>query len=183
MAIALDRLSATLARLPAEQWARLEGLLTLLRRVAQAPSPDGASLHPPTVAALGAVLGPSLARPRGAAHLSLRHAREQPRLASLGATLIERGPELLLLQKEKEQEAVGVEGSPVPSAVRSPGIPSSPVAGAGGLGVALLLPPAVLSSSPGHGGLSPARGECVYKEDDLGQTGEGIDLVTYLGVM
>lgn len=167
MAIALDRLSATLARLPAEQWARLQGLLTLLRRVAQAPSPDGASLHPPTVAALGAVLGPSLARPRGAAHLSLRHAREQPRLASLGATLIERGPELLLLQTEAEQEqgqqeavGVGVGGSPVPSAARSPGIPSSPVAGAGGLGVALLLPPANLSSSPGHGGLSPARGKC-----------------------
>ncbi len=151
--IALDRLSAVLSRLPATSWGQLEALLALMRRVAAAPT-GGVGLHAPTVAGLGAVLGPLLARPRGAVHLSLRHARELPRLASLGAALIQHAPDLQHQPQQPQQQP-----QQPSSGGASPSGPASP------LGASLGLATAPAFGSPGghgHGaGLSPAaKGEC-----------------------
>ena len=74
LAILLDRLVEVLSNLPSRNWVQLESLLTLLRRIAMEPT-GGMGLHGPSLAALGAVLGPLLARPEGSAHMSIRHAK------------------------------------------------------------------------------------------------------------
>lgn len=145
--IALDRLSGMLSRLPPRSKGQIEALLGLVRRVATAPTGGGEELHGPTVAGLGAVLGPLLARPKGAAHLSLRHARELPRLASLGSALIQHCH--TLQQPEQECSHSGGSNHLSPSSC-----PASPLGSSLGMATA----PAFLSSSSGHGaGLSPAK--------------------------
>jgi hypothetical protein len=159
--IALDRLSAVLARLPSASWSQLEALLALMRRVAMAPT-GGVGLHAPTVAGLGTVLGPLLARPRGAVHLSLRHTRELPRLASLGTALIQHAPDLdpQLHQHQHAQptphQLQQLQPLQLNSGSASPSGPASP------LGASLGVATAPAFAYPGgHGaGLSPAaKGE------------------------
>lgn len=70
----LDRLVEVLSRLPSRNLNQLENLLIILRRVAMEPT-GGEEIHGPTIAGLGAVLGPLLARPEGSAHMSIRHAK------------------------------------------------------------------------------------------------------------
>ena len=101
--ISIPQLARVLSHLPPQQWKQLEGLLFLLRRVATSPT-AGTSLHAPTTAALASVVGPLLARPQGSAHLSIRHAKDLPALASLGAAMIQHAPELLVTREGEEEE-------------------------------------------------------------------------------